>query len=129
MQYEAIPDAVENVARAVIGSAIDVHRALGPGFLERIYLVALSIELAARRIPFERECAVTVMYREVPISGQRIDLIVDRSVVVELKATSKIDPVHEAKVLSYLRTTNLRLGLILNFNAVTLREGIKRVVV
>ena len=129
MSYAVIPEDVETVARTVIGSAIAVHRALGPGFLERIYLVALCLELEARRIQFERECAVTVMYRDVPISGQRIDLIVDRKVIVELKAVANIEPVHEAKMISYLRTTNLRLGFILNFNALTLKEGIRRIVV
>jgi GxxExxY protein len=129
MSYEVIPQDVEDVARTVIGSAIAVHRTLGAGFLERIYLVALCLELEGRSIPFERECAVTVTYREVPISGQRVDLIVDRRVIVELKAVAHIDPVHEAQVISYLRTTNLRLGLILNFNALTLKDGIRRIVV
>ena len=120
---------LDTLAHAVIGAAIEVHRALGPGFLERIYQVALCLELDARGIPFERECAVSVTYRSVPISGQRIDLIVSRRVIVELKATSRIDPVHEAKLISYLRTTGLRVGLLLNFNCPTLRDGIKRIVV
>ena len=129
MQYEPIPREVETVATDVIGAAIEVHRALGPGFLERIYQEALCLELHARGISFERERAVVVRYRDVAISGQRVDLIVAGRVIVELKATTRIDPTQEAKVLSYLRTTGLRLGLVFNFNAGTLKEGIRRIVV
>ena len=88
----------------------------------------MCLELEARRIPFERERPVSVHYRDVPIPGQRIDLIVADCVLVELKAVARIDLVQESKVVSYLRTTNLRLGLILNFNCRTMREGIKRIV-
>ena len=109
--------------------AFEVHKHLGPGFLERIYHEALGAELEIRDIPYERECAVAVNYKRVPISGQRIDLIVNRRLVVELKAAARLDPVHEAKVISYLRTTGLRLGLLLNFNCRTMKEGVKRIVV
>ena len=129
MRFAPIPADVETVASRVIGAAIEVHRGLGPGFLERIYQVALCLELEARGIPFERECAVSVTYRNVPISGQCIDLIVGGRVIVELKATARLEPVHEAKLISYLRTTGLRVGLLLNFNCPTLRDGIKRIVV
>ena len=129
MRFAPIPADVETVASRVIGAAIEVHRVLGPGFLERIYQVALCLELEARGIPFERECAVSVTYRNVPISGQCIDLIVGGRVIVELKATARLEPVHEAKLISYLRTTGLRVGLLLNFNCPTLRDGIKRIVV
>ena len=99
-----------------------------PGFLETIYQQALCLELHARGIRFDRERAVTVLYRGHAIPGQRIDLIVENAVLVELKATTRIDPILEAKVISYLRTTRLRLGLVLNFNCRTLKEGIKRIV-
>jgi len=124
-----LPPATEHVATAVIGTAIEVHRALGPGFLERIYQEALCIELNARGLRFERERAVVVHYRGVPIPGQRIDLVVDGCVLVELKASTRIDEIHESKVVSYLRTTGLRLGLLLNFNCRTMKEGLKRVIV
>jgi len=127
--FEPIPPNVEFIARQIIGAAIAVHRALGPGFLEKIYQEALCLELYALGVPFERECAITVHYRGVAIPGQRIDLIVDGCVIVELKASSRLDPAHEAKVISYLRTTGLRLGLLLNFNCATLRDGLKRIVV
>ena len=128
MQYEPIESEVELVANQVIGAAIEVHRQLGSGFIEKIYQEALCLELDARRIPFERERAVVVVYRGVSIPGQRIDLIVARKVVVELKAATRIDVASEARVISYLRTTGLRLGLLLNFNSRTMKEGLKRVV-
>jgi GxxExxY protein len=128
MNYLPISPEAELVAADVIGAAIEVHRHLGPGFLEKIYQEALCLELEARRIAFERERAVMVVYRGTRIPGQRIDLIVAGQVVVELKAAIRIDLASEAKVISYLRTTGLRLGLLLNFNKPTMREGIKRIV-
>jgi GxxExxY protein len=124
-----IPETTEHVASGVIGAAIEVHRHLGPGFLERIYHEALALELHARCIGFERERSIAVHYKGVAISGQRIDLIVGDCLIVELKAAARIDPAHEAKMISYLRTTGCRLGLMLNFNARTMKEGIKRIVV
>ena len=128
MQLAALPPEVEATAKNVIGAAIAVHRELGPGFIEKIYGEALCLELNARGIPFVRERPVNVRYRGVAIPGQRIDLIVADCLLVELKAVSRIDLAHEAKVVSYLRTTNLRLGLLLNFNCRTMKEGIKRIV-
>jgi GxxExxY protein len=127
--FEPIPAETEVVANQIIGAGIEVHRTLGPGFLETIYQQALCLELDARGVRFERERAVAVHYRGRAIPGQRVDLIVENVVLVELKATTRTDPVLEAKVISYLRTTRLRLGLVLNFNCRTLKEGIKRIVV
>jgi GxxExxY protein len=128
MSFAPVPEAVERVATDVIGAAIEVHKQLGPGFLERIYHEALCFELKGRRVQFERESSVVVNYKGMAITGQRIDLIVGRAVVVELKAATRIDLAHEAKVISYLRTMGLRLGLLLNFNCRTMKEGIKRIV-
>ena len=129
MEFEPVPEEVEVVATAVIGAAIEVHRHLGPGFIERIYHEALCQELQLRGIPYERECAVVVNYKGVAITGQRMDLIVGRRLVVELKAASRLDPIHEAKLISYVRTIGLRLGLLLNFSCRTMKEGVKRIVV
>src|SRR5688500_9211123 len=113
--FDPILPNVEEVAARTIGAAIEVHRTLGPGFLEKIYQEALCLELPSRGIDFERERPVAVHYRGVAIPGQRIDLIVDSCVVVELKAATRLDVVHDAQLISYLRTTGLRLGLLLNF--------------
>ena len=128
MKYAVIPPETELVGSAVIGGAIEVHRHLGPGFLERIYQEALCLELALRQLTFEREKSVQVNYKGVNIPGQRIDLIVGGCVIVELKAVATLHEVHEAKVISYLKTTGLRLGYLLNFHHATMKEGIKRIV-
>lgn len=125
--HDAVPDDVNVVAVATIGAALAVHRQLGPGFLESIYSKALCIELAARGLPFEKEKSIEVVYRGVPIRGQRIDLIVGRKVVVEVKAVSAINPIHVAQLVSYLRTTELRLGLLINFHERLLKDGIRRI--
>ena len=129
MAFAALEQSIEHVGTAIIGAAIEVHRQLGPGFLERIYQEALCLELHARGINFERERSVLVMYRGVGIPGQRIDLVVENCVIVELKAARGIDPSIEAKVISYLRSTGIRLGYILNFNATTMKAGVQRIVV
>ena len=128
MNYAVIPVETEAVGSAVIGASIEVHRELGPGFLERIYHEALCLELVERRLPFEREKSVDVTYKGVKIRGQRIDLVVAGCAVVEIKAVATINPIHEAKVISCLKTTGLRLGYLLNFHHTTMKQGIKRIV-
>jgi GxxExxY protein len=112
----------------VIGCAIAVHRALGPGFLESIYQKAMVVELDSRGLSFECERRVPVSYRGVDIPGQRIDLIVESLVVVELKSVVRFDDVHTAQVISYLKTTKLRAGLLINFRVPVLHKGIRRIV-
>lgn len=90
---------------------------------------ALAIELGVMEIPFERELAITVHYRGHPIAGHRLDFVVGGAIVLEIKAAARIDPIFQAKLLSYLRATKLRAGLLINFNLPLLRDGIKRVVV
>lgn len=111
-----------------IGCAIAVHRALGPGFLESIYRKAMCVELEARGLPYEVERPVRVAYRGIEIPGQRVDLIVGGLIVVELKAVVRIDRVHVGQVISYLRTTGLRGGLLINFRVPLLVKGLKRIV-
>jgi len=128
MTFPPIPPDTERVGASVIGAAIEVHRHLGPGFLERIYQEALCVELTQRAIGFEREKAVDVTYKGLKIHGQRIDLVVAGSVVVELKAVATLHAVHEAKLISYLKATGIRLGFLFNFHHSTMLEGIKRIV-
>ena len=124
----ALPLEIEELVHRTIGCAIQVHRHLGPGFLEAIYLRALCLELRSQGLDYERERAVTVRYRLWEIPGQRVDLIVGGHVVVEVKAVRQLDPIHEAKLLSYLKTTGLRVGLLINFHTLTLRAGLRRLV-
>jgi len=119
---------IEAVVEKVLGCAFTVHRELGPGFVESIYHRAMCLELEAQGLPFEREKPLVVMYRGQGIPGQRVDLLVGGEVIVEVKAVGALEPVHLAQVLSYLKTTSLRVGLLINFREVLLRNGIRRVV-
>jgi GxxExxY protein len=116
------------LAYAVIGAAIEVHRLLGPGFLESVYEEALCVELTLRGIRFARQFPIGVQYKEQKVGEARLDLVVDDSLVVELKAVESIAPIHVAQILSYLKATRLRLGLLISCNVTTLRRGIKRVI-
>jgi len=124
-----LPEETDELITRIIGCALAVHRALGPGFLESIYAAALAYELTAAGIPFERERPIVVSYKDLRIGGQRVDFIVANAVIVEVKAVSRPEPVFKAKVISYLRTTGLRAGLLINFNNQLLKEGIDRIVV
>lgn len=123
-----LPPETETVMTETIGCAIAVHRALGPGFVERIYRRAMYIELEARNLAYEAERPVTVTYRDIEIPGQRVDLIAEGMVVVELKSVMHLDRIHEAQLTSYLKTTGLRAGLLMNFRAPTIRQGLRRIV-
>jgi len=123
------PDvATDRVAREVIGAALEVHRTLGPGFLESVYEEAMCVELNLRSIPFERQRAISVAYKGHAVGEGRVDLLVREVVIVELKAVDVLAPIHSAQLLSYLKTIGLELGLLVNFNVPVLKEGIKRVV-
>jgi GxxExxY protein len=119
---------VDHFAYAVIGAAIEVHRHLGPGFLESIYESALMAELSSRSIPFERQKTVPLMYKGQSVGMHRLDLLVGRQVVVELKAVDAVAPIHFAQMISYLAATRLPLGLLINFHVRVLKDGIHRII-
>lgn len=110
----------------VIGAAIEVHRVLGPGFLEVVYEEALCVELAIRGLRFSRQVVVAVNYKGHEIGEGRLDLLVENVLIVELKAVEDLLPIHTAQVLSYLKTTKHRLALLINFNEPLLKKGIRR---
>ena len=116
------------VSNHIIGAAIEVHRTLGAGLLESAYQTALGVELAHRGVRFERERLYPLEYRGAVIGEYRPDLIVENTVVVEVKSVLRMEAVFTAQLLTYLRITGLRVGLILNFNQSVLKDGIKRVV-
>lgn len=112
------------ITRRIIGGAIEVHRQLGPGMLERTYELCLDAELRARGLHVERQVEVPVRYRDVTLDcGYRIDLLVERRVVVEVKAVKELAPVHVSQVLSYLRFSEMSVGLLFNFNVEVLAAG------
>ncbi len=121
-------EALEWLIHTVIGAAIEVHRTLGPGYLESVYEEALCVELALREIPFGRQVDVAVQYKGHPVGSGIMDILVSDVLVVELKAVDTLAPIHTAQILSYLKSTKHPVGLLINFNVVVLREGIKRVV-
>ncbi|MBK5295661.1 MAG: GxxExxY protein [Vicinamibacteria bacterium] len=125
---DRLSDDEELVAHDVIACALAVHRELGSGYLESFYRKAMCVELHARGVAFATEKAIDVQYRGASIGTHRVDLIVQGLVVVELKAVEAIDPVHRKQVVSYLKATKLRLGLLINFNVELLKHCLKRVV-
>jgi len=117
----------DSLTREIIGAAIEVHRALGPGLLESIYEEALCIELELRGLAYARQVGVDVVYKDRIIKGQRIDIIVEKQVIIEIKSLSKVPEIVLAQILSYLRATGLKRGLIINFGEKRLVDGIRRV--
>lgn len=119
---------IEQLARRVIGAAIEVHRHLGPGFVERSYEEAMAIELAMQGIRFRRQTEIDIRYKGHIVTTSRLDLIIDDKLIVELKAVEAISILHVKQTLSYLAACGLELGLILNFNVPSMNErGIRRV--
>jgi GxxExxY protein len=116
------------VSQAVLGAAIEVHRELGPGLLESMYEMALSRELWIRQVKVERQVPVHVAYKGKELDCQiRIDVLVESSVIVEVKAVGKLAPIHRAQLLTYLKLTGHHVGLLLNFNTVLLKHGMRRI--
>jgi GxxExxY protein len=117
---------LDELASLVIGAAIEVHRHLGPGYLESVYEEALGIELSERGVSFRRQHPISVMHKGKPVGEGKIDMLVDDRLVVELKAVETLMPVHKAQVISNLKAAKLQLGLLINFNVSVLRDGIQR---
>lgn len=128
MRHNELTPEMERISHAIIGCAIEVHRELGPGLLEKLYEQALQHELELGGHGVQRQVEVRVPYKGILLEAQRIDLIVDGLVVVELKCVRALEDVHMAQTLSYLRMTALPLGLTINFNHAMLRDGVRRVI-
>ena len=112
----------------IIGAAIEVHRCLGPGLLESIYERAIAHELQLQGMVVHRQVPITVQYKDIAIDGQRLDMLIEPGVILEIKTVSKLIAIHNTQLLSYLKSTGHRLGLLINFNMETLKHGIKRIV-
>ncbi|HQV68898.1 MAG TPA: GxxExxY protein [Thermoflexales bacterium] len=119
---------INQLTDQIIGAAIEVHRALGPGLLESAYEECLCHELFLRKLDFERQVSVPVIYKNAKLDcGYRLDTVVKKRVLLELKAVDFLSPIFEAQVLTYLRLTGLSVGLLINFNVPVLKSGIKRI--
>lgn len=123
-----LDEQTEILIKNVIGTAIEVHRELGPGYLEKIYEQAMALELKRRKLAFETQVPVAVYYKREKICGQVLDMVIEGKVIVELKSVEVILPIHEAQILSYLKSTDYPTGLLINFKERLVKNGIKRFV-
>jgi GxxExxY protein len=127
--YQAIPAETEMIAKLVVDAAFEVHKNLGPGLLESVYEVCLCHELKKRGVAFRRQLSLPVIYDGDQLdAGLRLDILAGEMVIVELKAVEKHNPLFEAQLLTYLKLTGHRLGLLINFNVALIKDGIKRIV-
>ncbi len=123
------PDtALDALAHRVIGAAIEVHKHLGPGFIEHTYAKALSIELNEQQIKHKTESPITLNYKGHLVGEGRLDFLIEDKLVLELKSVEKLHAIHHAQVISYLKATQLQLGLLINFNTSVLKDGIQRII-
>ena len=128
-KYADIPDDMNFLTGRIVDAVFKVHKDLGPGFLEKVYEECLCIELADRKIPFQRQCPVKMMYNGKPVPAEfRLVLVIDDKVLVELKAVEQLHPVHEAQVHSYLKMSGLPVGFLINFNVALIKDGLRRFV-
>ena len=119
---------MNDLTAKVIGACIEIHRSIGPGLLESAYRECLCYELSQAGLSFQKEVPLPVAYKGIKLDcGYRLDIIVDKRLIVELKAVEKLLPIHEAQLLTYLKITGLQLGLLINFNVPVLKDGIKRI--
>lgn len=120
---------MNRITENIIGAGIEVHRALGPGLLESAYEACLAFEIAERGLKVECQKPLPLVYRDVILEcGYRLDLLVEESVVVEIKAIDRLQPIHTAQLISYLKLSGCPVGLLINFNVKTLKDGIRRIV-
>jgi GxxExxY protein len=120
---------INQLSNKILGAAIEVHKVLGPGLLESAYEECLCHEIDLRGLRYERQKALPVIYKGRKLDcGYRLDMVVENSIILELKCCEKIEPIHEAQILTYLKLSGLHLGLILNFNVTMMRDGIRRIV-
>jgi GxxExxY protein len=117
---------LNGLTKTIIGCAIEVHRQLGPGLLEGTYEEALCVEFQEARLKYKRQIPFPILYKGRTLGEYRVDLLVEDAVIVEIKSVERFDPVFEAQVLTYLRVTGKKFGLLINFNSRLLRDGIKR---
>jgi len=120
---------VNDLTGKIIGAAITVHKQLGPGLLESVYEECLCYELGLRNIAYERQKPIPIQYKEVKLDcGYKLDVLVEGTIILELKSCERIEDIHRAQILTYLKLTELKVGLILNFNVAIMKNGVVRVV-
>jgi len=127
--YIAIPTRTEEVTKLILDAAFKVHTALGPGLLESVYETCLTHDLKSTSLKVQTQVSLPVVYDDITVdSGLRLDLLVENCVIVEVKAVENIIPLYKAQLLTYMKLSKTRIGLLINFNTIHLRDGIKRLV-
>lgn len=121
-------ESLNEITEKIIGCAIEVHRNLGPGLLESIYENALCFELNQINVKYEKQLKIPIVYKGLSLGEYRLDILVENEIIVEIKAVNRYDPVFEAQMLTYLKVTGKKLGLLMNFNVPVLKNGIKRII-
>lgn len=130
MEFSKLSEHEEEIGRAVVNAAFNVHRELGPGLLEKVYEVCLSHELRKVGFIVDRQVEIPIHYDGITFDeGLRLDILINQKVVVEVKAVDQVNPVWQAQILSHLKLTGLRLGYLINFNVPLIKQGIKRIIV
>lgn len=129
MKYKPLSEREEFIAKQIVDSAYTVHKNLGPGLLEKVYEICFCHELSKRGLKFQRQIDIPIVYDGISFdAGLRLDVLVEDLVICELKAKDELNPVWQAQVLSHLKLLNKRLGFLINFNVVLIKEGIKRII-
>jgi GxxExxY protein len=127
-EVHSADEAINRLTHEIIGAAIEVHRTLGPGLLESTYEACLAHELQVRGLSAQKQMPLPIVYKEVRLDcAYRLDFVVEKKVIVELKSVDALAPIHEAQLLSYLKLSGIKYGLLINFNVEVLRQGIKRI--
>jgi GxxExxY protein len=130
MEFEKTSEKEESIATKIVDAAYVVHKALGPGLLEKVYEACFCHELTKKGLSYQRQADIPIEYDGLKFDeGLRLDVIVERLIICELKAVDKMNPVWQAQLLSYLRLTNKRLGFLINFNVPIIKNGIKRIII
>lgn len=129
MIKHSISPELESLAEKVVDAAFQVHKTLGPGLLESVYETCLCYELTQRNIPYQQQVSLPIRYGDATLeTGLRLDILVGERIILELKAVEKMNPLYEAQLLTYLKLTGLKLGFLINFNVLLIKDGIKRMV-
>ena len=129
MPFEPISEHVQQIASKIVDAAYSVHSTLGPGLIERIYEVCFCHELKKRNLRFESQVQIPIQYDDIIFKeGLRLDILIEDSIICELKAVAEMHPVYEAQLLTYLKLANKRLGFLINFNVPIIKKGIKRII-
>ena len=127
-EFQEPDEDLDRIASVLVGAAVEVHRHLGPGFLESVYERSLCVELGLRAITFQRQVPVAVEYKGHPVGDGRLDLLVEDRLIVELKAVEALEPIHGVQLRSYLKATGRSLGILINFNVPVLLRGVRRII-